>query len=143
MKLVHVQSHELLCLMCEEISISNDEQRRTLGVYSAIFRAIKEGNFEFVYDIVRGNPDLVWCFDDEGRTIFQCAVLYRQAKIFSLLYGLHLKNPMVYTRDDSHNNILHMVGMSVASTQLSHIAGAALQMQRELQWFKVISLPLE
>ena len=33
-----------------------------------------------------------------------------------------------------------MAGMSAPSTSFDHIAGVALQMQRELQWFKVISL---
>ena len=43
--------------------------------------------------------------------------------------------------DSCHgNNLLHEAGMSAPSTSLDHIAGAALQMQRELQWFKVISL---
>jgi hypothetical protein len=39
------------------------------------------------------------------------------------------------------NIILHMIGKTKASIQvLNKIQGAALQMQRELQWFKVISL---
>jgi len=36
--------------------------------------------------------------------------------------------------------MLHMAGMTGASIQINQIPGAALQMQRELQWFKVISL---
>ena len=143
MKLAHVQSHELLRHMCEEISNSNDEQERNRGcVYSAIFRAIKEGIFEFVYEIVRGNPDLVWCYDGNRRNIFLTAVLHRQSKIFSLIYRLQVKNAIVYHRDDSNHNILHMAGMSADSTQLYRIPGAALQMQRELQWFKVFSFAL-
>ncbi|KAE8124497.1 hypothetical protein FH972_019376 [Carpinus fangiana] len=143
MKLAHVQSHELLRHMCEEISNSNDQERRRIGcVYSAIFRAIKEGIFEFVYEIVRGNPDLVWSYDRNSRNIFLTAVLHRQSKIFSLIYRLQVKNVIVYSRDDSKHNILHMAGMSADSTQLNRIPGAALQMQRELQWFKVISFAL-
>jgi hypothetical protein len=39
------------------------------------------------------------------------------------------------------NIILHMTGKTEASIQvLNKIQGAALQMQRELQWLKVISL---
>ncbi|KAE8124500.1 hypothetical protein FH972_019379 [Carpinus fangiana] len=143
MKLAHVQSHELLRHMCEEISNSNDEERRRRGcVYSAIFRAIKEGIFEFVYEIVRGNPDLVWCYDENRRTIFLTAVLHRQSKILSLIYRLQVKNAILYSNDDSYHNILHMAGMSADSTQLNRIPGAALQMQRELQWFKVITFAL-
>ncbi|XP_059441711.1 ankyrin repeat-containing protein NPR4-like [Corylus avellana] len=72
------------------------------------------------------------------RSIFQSAVLHRQAKIFSLIYRLHGRNVMVYDGDDSYHNILHMAGMSADSTQLNRVPGAALQMQRELQWFKEV-----
>jgi hypothetical protein len=87
MKLAHVQSHELLRHMCEEISNSNDQERRRRGcVYSAIFRAIKEGIFEFVYEIVRGNPDLVWCYDGNNRNIF-----------LTQFYIVNLKSLALYT----------------------------------------------
>lgn len=37
-----------------------------------------------------------------------------------------------------HNNILHFAGKLSPASQLDCVSGAALQMQRELQWFKVI-----
>jgi hypothetical protein len=42
--------------------------------------------------------------------------------------------------DKKGNTMLHMAGMTGASIQINRIPGAALHMQRELQWFKVISL---
>ena len=140
MKLVHFQSREILSRMCEEILTLNREQRRNCGVYTAIFRAIKEGIFEFVFEIIRVNPDLIWTQDDEDKNIFSAAVLYRRAKIYSLIYSVDLKNVLTYDGDTSFNNMLHMAGKLAGSTQLNRIPGAALQMQRELQWFKVISL---
>jgi hypothetical protein len=47
---------------------------------------------------------------------------------------------MIYDSDAQGNFILHMAGMSAPSTLLNHISGPALEVQRELQWFKVISL---
>ncbi|XP_041008199.1 ankyrin repeat-containing protein NPR4-like isoform X2 [Juglans microcarpa x Juglans regia] len=138
MKLVHEQSHELLRLMCKEILITDEEGRAEGNVYRAIFRSIKEGVFEFVHDVVKANPDLLWSFDGDSRNIFSYAVLCRQAKIFSLIYGLDVKNNMVYDRDNYRNNILHMAGMPPVSIMLNRIPGAALQMQRELQWFKEV-----
>ena len=44
---------------------------------------------------------------------------------------------MITSIDNSGNNMLHMAGFLAPSSQLSRIPGAALQMQRELQWFKV------
>ena len=141
MKLAHFLSHELLSRMKDQIFISNTQQRMTGGVYGNILRAIKEGIFEFVFDIVKADPRLVWCDDENSTSIFSFAVQYRHAKIFSLIYGLDVKSALISYRDSSNkNNLLHKAGMSAPSTSINDIPGAALQMQRELQWFKVISL---
>ncbi|KAB1225592.1 hypothetical protein CJ030_MR1G020807 [Morella rubra] len=139
MKLIHIQSHELLSRMCEKISTLNEEARSNGGVYAAIFRAIKEGNFEFVYEIVRANPDLLYVIEYPAkRTIFMLALLHRQAKIFSLIYGLPQRKIALSGFDATYNNTLHMAGIFTTSTPIHHIPGAALQMQRELQWFKEV-----
>ena len=141
MKLVHFQSRELLSRMKDQILISNTQQRTTGGVFRAILRASKEGIFEFVFDIVKADPQLVWCRNENSTSIFSVAVQYRHAKIFSLIYGLDIKRALICYNDSSNeNNLLHMAGMSAPSTSIADIPGAALQMQRELQWFKVISL---
>ena len=141
MKLAQFLSRELLCRMKVQISGSNTQQRTTGAVSKTIFRAIKEGIFEVVFDIVKADPDLVWIQDEQSRNIFSVAVKYRHAKIFSLIYGLDAKRAMTCCKDSSSgNNLLHKVGMLAPSTSINVIPGAALQMQRELQWFKVISL---
>ena len=141
MKLAHFRSCELLRLMKDQILISNHQQIRTGKVYGAIRRAIKEGIFEFVFEIVKADPQLLWTHEEKSASIFSVAVQYRRAKIFSLIYGLDIKSALTSSTDDFYGNtLLHMAGMSAPSTSLDHIAGAALQMQRELQWFKVISL---
>ena len=140
MKLAHFLSRELLSRMKDQILISNTQQRMTGGVYKAILRATKEGIFEFVFDIVEADPQLVWCDDENSTSIFSVAVQYRHAKIFSLIYGLHIKRALTGSGDSNENNLLHKAGMSAPSTSINDIPGAALQMQRELQWFKVISL---
>ena len=143
MKLAHFLSHELLSRMKDQILISNTQQRMTGLVYAAILRAVKEGIYEFVFDIVKADPELAWSNDSKRRSIFSVAVQYRHAKIFSLIYGLDIKSALTGSRDSSNmNNLLHMAGMSATSTSINDIPGAALQMQRELQWFKVISLTL-
>ena len=141
MKLAHFLSRELLSRMNDQILISDDQQRETGMVEVAIVRAVKEGIFEFVFDIVNANPELVWSRDEKSSNIFSVAVQNRHAKIFSLIYGHPLKRVLAQSVDRLYrNNLLHMAGMLAPSTSLNHIAGAALQMQRELQWFKVISL---
>ena len=141
MKLAHFLSRELLSQMKDQILISNTQQTTTGDVDGAILRAIKEGIIEFVSDFVKGDPDYVWCKDENSTSIFSVAVQYRHAKIFSLIYGLDIKRALICYNDSSNeNNLLHNVGMSAPSTSINDIPGAALQMQRELQWFKVISL---
>ena len=142
MKLLDIQSCELLSLMCEVVSKTNQQERKRKRVYGALFEAIKHGTFEFVSNIMTRSPEFQWSCDSKGRTIFHNVVLYREAEIFSLVYKLDAKNVALSRRDNQGNNILHMAGMSTESTKLKRIPGAALQMQRELQWFKVVSLTL-
>ncbi|XP_050281379.1 ankyrin repeat-containing protein ITN1-like isoform X2 [Quercus robur] len=139
MKLAYFLSRELLSQMKDQILISNTQQRTTGAVYDAILRAIKEGIFEFVFDIVKADPQLVWSKDEKSTSIFSVAVQYRHAKIFSLIYGLDIKSTLTSSADVFYsNNLLHMAGMLAPSTSLNDIPGAALQMQRELQWFKEV-----
>ncbi|KAG6667488.1 hypothetical protein CIPAW_01G104700 [Carya illinoinensis] len=114
MKLVHEQSHELLRLMCKEVSNSYQDEMLNDEIYSAIHCAIKEGIFEFFRDVLKANPDLLLLHDENKRNVFMFAVQCHQAKIFSL----------------------------IISSGLDRIQGAALQMQREVQWFEIFKLYL-
>ncbi|XP_050281377.1 ankyrin repeat-containing protein ITN1-like isoform X4 [Quercus robur] len=139
MKLAHFLSNELLRCMRDQLSISNIQQIRAGRVEDAILRATKEGIFEIVFEMVKANPQLVWSHDARSRNIFSVAVEYRRAKIFSLIHGLNIENGLAGFPDFTNkNNLLHMAGMSAASTSLNQIPGAALKMQRELQWFKEV-----
>jgi len=140
MKLLHVQYQELLDHMCKNVSRSNIKERRKGQVYDAIFRSIEKGNFDFIFALVKADPGLMWSCHVDRTSIFSFAVLHRQAKIFSLIYRLVVKKTMTTWANKKGNMMLHMAGMTGASIQINQIPGAALQMQRELQWFKVISL---
>ena len=143
MKLAYFLSRELLSRMKDWILVSNKQQRVTDGVIGTILRAVKEGNFELVFGCLEADPLLLSSHDAKCTSIFSGAVEYRHAKIFSLIYCLDMKNALAIVTDSFHgNNLLHVAGMLAPSTSLDRIAGAALQMQRELQWFKVISLTL-
>ncbi|PON47740.1 PGG domain containing protein [Trema orientale] len=70
--------------------------------------------------------------------IFMHAIKYRQEKVYRYLCGLRSKAAMVACVDSSENNALHLAGMLAPDSKLRHIPGAALKVQRELQWFKEI-----
>ncbi|CAI0401235.1 unnamed protein product [Linum tenue] len=140
LKRVHICSAELLRLTCQHMSsISPDSGTlRSHGVFEAFHKAIENGIVEFVQEAIRACPALLHKFDKDGRSVFMTAVQYRQEKIFNLLYPLPEKASIVSLVDKDSNTMLHMAGVLSPSTKLSRISGAALQMQRELQWFEEV-----
>ncbi|KAL6327289.1 hypothetical protein AAG906_018588 [Vitis piasezkii] len=137
-KLRHAQAVKLLQGICTELR--NIKPDRVLGyrVHQAVIQAVKKGNVEFVTRMIKSIPELVWNGDINDRNIFSIAILNRQEKIFNLLHGLtNVKKMKVTSADDRFGNtMLHLAAMLAPSDQLDGISGAALQMQRELQWFK-------
>ncbi|RVW90978.1 hypothetical protein CK203_044168 [Vitis vinifera] len=138
-KLMHAQAIKILGSICIELQNMKVD---VLGfqVHQAVFQAVKRGNVEFVTETIKSIPELAWSRDINGRNIFFIAILNRQEKIFNLLHGLtHAqKMKVISPLDRFRNNMLHLVAMLAPSEQLDGISGAALQMQRELQWFKEV-----
>ncbi|XP_048435245.1 ankyrin repeat-containing protein NPR4-like [Pyrus x bretschneideri] len=138
MKIVHVRSLAFLKLMCEEIKDFDMQQMNSSPVRPSIFSAVSEGNVEFITRICKANPELVWSANHMSRGIFDFAIECRQEKIYNLLYGISAKDWISNLVDHSDNNKLHMAGLLSPRAQLNRIPGAALQMQRELQWYKEV-----
>ncbi|KAL6311808.1 hypothetical protein AAG906_018600 [Vitis piasezkii] len=138
-KLRHTQAIKLLGSICIELQNMKVDD---LGfqVHQAVFEAVKRGNVEFVTEMIKSIPELAWSRDINGRNIFFIAILNRQEKIFNLLHGLTdaQKMKVISPLDRFGNSMLHLVAMLAPSEQLDGIPGAALQMQRELQWFKEV-----
>ncbi|CAL5352463.1 unnamed protein product [Camellia sinensis] len=138
-KLKHAQVLELLDCISRHISALNHSQIKDTELFEAVFNAIKHGNVEFVKEILTAYPDIVWILDKDERNIFLYAVLQRQEKIFTLLHKMGPKKNIVTTSlDKDGNTILHHAAMLSPSSHLDGISGAALQMQRELQWFEEV-----
>lgn len=68
------------------------------------------------------------------------AIAERNEMIVSLICDIGdevgYKIDLVSTTDDHKNTILHYAAKLAPSAQLNLISGVALQMQREVQWFK-------
>ncbi|KAG6628692.1 hypothetical protein CIPAW_14G030900 [Carya illinoinensis] len=142
MKKLHKQSQKLLSCMCEEIStsfIQTGQLENIGGVCDAITLAVKNGISEFVLKVARTHPSFLENKYRNSRNILMLAVLYRQSEILSNIYHeFDMKYTLTSYGDCNDDNILHMAGMIEDSTMLNQISGAALQMQRELQWFKLV-----
>ena len=70
------------------------------------------------------------------------AVLHRQDEVFRLLCKSAAKNSKLAGVDKDSNSILHIAAMFEPSAKRNTVPGAAFLMQREAQWYKVISLTL-
>ncbi|KAK9293261.1 hypothetical protein L1049_021252 [Liquidambar formosana] len=139
LKLKHVQAHELLSCICLEISKLDESQLEHIGVFNSAVVAVKHGIVEYIDEIIKAYPDIIWYVDENGQSFFSHVILERQEKIFSLL--LHMgakKNSIAGRLDKSRNNMLHLAAFSAPSSRLDNIPGVALQMQREIQWFKEV-----
>ncbi|XP_019058406.1 PREDICTED: uncharacterized protein LOC104816462 [Tarenaya hassleriana] len=139
MKEMHCRAQKLLTGMCKEISATEEDEQDENEIHSSFFSAVRCGNKEFVMEMIRWNPDFLWLADkDNRRSIFHMAVEFRQEKIFDLIYGLKELKNMILDTDHEDNGILHIAGGLSPRDKLSTVAGAALKMQRELQWFKEV-----
>ncbi|XP_071735327.1 uncharacterized protein [Rutidosis leptorrhynchoides] len=105
-----------------------------------LFVAAELGNTEFIVELIRLYPDLIWKVNDNNQTIFHIAVKHRHQGIYNLLYEIgamkDLITPLKAKKND--NNMLHLAGKIAKSKRLQDVSGVALQMQRELLWFQEV-----
>ncbi|KAI3947121.1 hypothetical protein MKW92_000194 [Papaver armeniacum] len=119
-KLAHIQAMELLKCICAKISLlSNNDILQFFLNSNILITAAKFGIVEIVIECIQTFPDQIW-FICDGRSIF------------------HIAKILASWRVESNNNILHLAAKLAPSSQLHTVSGAALQMQRDLQWFKEV-----
>ncbi|GKV50670.1 hypothetical protein SLEP1_g57368 [Rubroshorea leprosula] len=138
LKLIHTLSIEVLKCMCEHITTLNRKESEEGLLFRAFFQAIQNGMEEFVVALLKARPQIIKLVATNSRNTFMCALQYRQEKIFSFFCSIDGWKPRFYRTDCFGNNCLHIAGMLAPDFQLACISGAALQMQRELQWFKEV-----
>jgi hypothetical protein len=138
LKKIHMYSEKILRCMCEYISTLDYEGHRQADVHGAFHNAVKNGMVEFITEVIKACPHLMISGDDNSRNLFMSSIANRQEKVFSLFYGLEAERAgIVSLVDRSGNTLLHLAAKLSPPSQLARISGAALQMQRELQWYKV------
>lgn len=137
-KLMHHQALELVQRLCVEIMELDDAKAFSM-LQQPLHLAAKLGIHEIIEEIVDAFPPAIWSSDEENHNVFQLAVIYRRENVFNLIYQMSEYRHLV-TRyiDPSGNNILHLAGRLPPSDRLNLVSGAALQMQRELQWFQEV-----
>ncbi|KAK0597677.1 hypothetical protein LWI29_027516 [Acer saccharum] len=134
---------ELVHHVCKQLSsMSFLEIFNFLQVpYSIMGDAVKGGNEEVVRTLLQYFPDLIDIEAMPQRNILQAAIEYRQEKITNIMkeiYSTTLITHLCAFMMASENTTLHLVGKLAPTFKLFSVSGAALQMQRELQWFKEV-----
>ena len=136
---MHTLTLQLLNHLCTEVL----KVSRAKEIFRQSFiNGAKYGIPEILEEIIKSYPFALEYLDED---VFKLAVLNRYEKIFYLICetGMH-RQLIIRTRGDSINdNILHLAGKLAPPHRLSLVSGAALQMQRELHWFKVIIFVLK
>ncbi|KAL5567511.1 hypothetical protein UlMin_024086 [Ulmus minor] len=136
-KAVHTHSVGLLNRMCKVIETLDENQIKEVGMSNAIVQAASLGIVEFVTNISKAIPKAMWDAN-LARIIFESAIRNREAKVFSLIYGLDNKQTITDMHNSNRDTLLHVTGYIANSRKLNIIAGVALQMQREMQWYKEV-----
>ncbi|CAN6805245.1 unnamed protein product, partial [Brassica oleracea] len=143
MKVMHLQAEKLLLGISKE-TLKMGLRERSETVDEALLFAVRFGNVDFLVEMIKNNSELLWSTrTSSSSTLFLLAVEFRQEKVFSLLYGLDDRKHLLLADKDCYGNgVLHLAGYPSPPSKLSNVVGATLQMQRELQWFKVCSVSL-
>ncbi|KAM2011388.1 hypothetical protein ACFX1T_023376 [Malus domestica] len=164
LKLLHVRSLQILNRTCEKIKHLNNEEMMRYKLYETVFNAVENGIVEIVISLCKAKPELLIrkrprkgpyeepIFPDSllphsmvkepafQESIFHYAVECRQEKVYSLVYGAGTRNYLATLNNNRVEKMLYHAGKldPLAKEKLDCIPGAALQMQRERQWYKEV-----
>eukprot|EP00261_Vitis_vinifera_P031168 XP_019072411.1 PREDICTED: uncharacterized protein LOC100265216 isoform X2 [Vitis vinifera] len=131
-KTMHTLTLQLLNHLCTEVL----KVSRAKKIFRQSFiNGAKYGIPEILEEIIKSYPYALEYLDED---VFKLAVLNRYEKIFNLICETGMHRQLIIRTEDDSNNILHLAGKLAPPHRLSLVSGAALQMQRELHWFKEI-----
>nr|GLL46217.1 uncharacterized protein LOC109168169 [Ipomoea trifida] len=104
-----------------------------------LFDATSLDIWQVILNIAEAYPMSVYFWNREEQNILHVAVMNRSENVYNLVCGTSvLRTYFPDYRDKNDNNVLHFAGKLAPSHKLNRVSGAALQMQRELQWFKEV-----
>ncbi|XP_074274058.1 uncharacterized protein LOC141597489 [Silene latifolia] len=134
LELTEILWNQIIQQKNEDILASID---RPWGLLSV---AAKLGKVEFLKVLIQAYPDLIRKADENQYSIFHIAVIHRQVEIFKMIHEIGAIKDFIATyKDKNKNNMLHLASTLAPINRLSSASlAAALQMQRELQWFEAV-----
>lgn len=136
-KVKHIQAEELVKQMCSIVIKKVDHAIAWDVMGEALSTAVTFGIHELIEQCIYHYPGLVW-YNVGGFYLFLAAIKQRQEKVYNLVYQMTGHKVYAATEDINGENALHFAGKLAPRHRLNTVTGAALQMQRELQWFKEV-----
>ncbi|XP_023733803.1 uncharacterized protein LOC111881632 [Lactuca sativa] len=129
------EGEKVLRLVCDEIDKLGYSGTHHPYYTRPILEAACQNTYKVVHEILSRSPEAIQCTNKSGYDIIQLAVIHRSVEIYNLIYDIGERKNLYRTIvDSSKNNILHLAGKLAPSYELNRRTGAALQLQRELQW---------
>lgn len=137
-KSTRAQALQLAKHLCDQIiTLPGNE---ALPIFEkSIHNAAIFGISELVEMIIDAYPLTIYYRDPKTKKdVFMLAAAYRFENVINLFHNMNDRKYTFWGRADrQRNNYMHICGKLAPSDRLNLVAGPALQMQRELQWFKV------
>ncbi|KAI3791115.1 hypothetical protein L2E82_04727 [Cichorium intybus] len=139
MKMTHALSSKLVNRICKIVieKVDHDIAWKIFG--TGITTAVKYGTYEIIEQCILTYPGIIW-YDVGGFYLFLAAIKERQERVYNLVYQMSSHKVFAATQLDNekNENALHIAAKLAPPHRLNVVTGAALQMQRELQWFKEV-----
>ncbi|KAL8505211.1 hypothetical protein ACS0TY_016433 [Phlomoides rotata] len=136
------QALELVKCLCKNIQDRLCDDSEAKRIYSdAMIEAIDAGTSEAIHIILKTFPEtVITTLRDREAYTFGLGVEKRCEIVFHLIFQTSCLNRRRYLEnsDFEKNNILHRTALLAPQHKLNLVAGAALQMQREMQWYKEV-----
>ncbi|KAK1418447.1 hypothetical protein QVD17_27592 [Tagetes erecta] len=129
------EAQEVLKFVCNEIDKLHHTGTHHPYYTRPILEAASHNAYKVVDEILARSPSTIESRDKSGYDIIQLAIINRCEKSYNVIYDIGERKNLYRTIvDSSKNNVLHLVGRLAPSHVLKQRIGAALQLQRELQW---------
>ncbi|GAA0168183.1 scaffold/adaptor protein [Lithospermum erythrorhizon] len=140
-KMIHIKVIKILeAISGQALTRKNPDIGACISTFGPlVFKAAELGIVEFLVVLIHSYPDFFWKVNEDGHTIFHVAVIHRQEKVFSLINEIGaLKDHITLLKDKGRNNMLHLAAKLPSPNRLETDSGAALQLRKELLWFKEV-----
>ncbi|XP_058216919.1 uncharacterized protein LOC131327806 [Rhododendron vialii] len=138
---VNFMALDLVKSLCNEVAKLEDILEVEKIFKAALRKAVSVGIPELIEEIVLSYPSALFFVSLGDLNIITYAILNHRECVFNLVHQTSWK--YIYGVDNSLNNVLHLVARLGHEQQINlkaSVAGAVLQMQREMQWFKGVKI---